>query len=169
MEELTPALVQALTTLFRAQATAGERSSKAVATVSLSRSVPSMSIVKSFEPTETPSMPTLINSSISITLTGSSTIIQNLNVGLENNPSAATNRLTFVSSWGERTKGIISQRFLYFSLTFLMAVISRVKTSGLLMYLKAPRKPSIGLGSSGSQYFPPGRARYSFVLKSVAR
>src|SRR4030042_3399776 len=114
MDELTPNLLPFLITLLKDQSTEADRSSKALATSELSRAVPRSNIVKSFEPTETPSMPTLIKSSIRITFTGNSTIIQNLKVGLSKNPSAATILLMVASSSVDRTKGTINQIFLYF-------------------------------------------------------
>src|SRR3989339_580180 len=159
---------QILITLLIAHAMASLLSSKACATSELSLSVPSTSMVKSLEPIETPSKPTLINSSIKITFTGSSTIIQNLNEDFSKSPEEETKFLTLFNSLGFLTYGIIICKFSYFSRTFLIAASSRLKTSGFETYLNAPLNPIKGLGSLGSQYCPPLRERYSFVLKSVA-
>src|SRR3990167_5159297 len=125
----------------------------AEATSALSRSVPVTNIVRSLAPIDTPSMPTLMKSSIEITFTGISTIIQNLKEEDSKRPLLATMRRTrksssgertngiinhklmipFVRSPEERTNGIINHKLLYFSRTAFIASSSSVKIQQLVV------------------------------------
>ncbi len=107
--------------------------------MALSLSIPSVSWVRSFEPMDMPSMPVAINSSSRMTLEGTSHIIQSLKVGERLSPSPAMILMVRSISATVRTKGIITQRLSYFSLTFLMAASSSLNVAMSVMYREAPR------------------------------
>ena len=113
--------------------TASLRSSKVSASLELSRSMPSVSWVRSLEPMEMPSMPTSRNSSSRMTLEGTSHIIHILNLSELFSPSSFMILTVRSSSGTVRTKGIITQRLSYCSRTFLMAASSSLKVSMSVM------------------------------------
>src|SRR3990172_12893388 len=113
MEDVTPYFLQVFTTRSIAQSTAGFLSSNSLATSVLSRSVPKINIVRSFDPIETPSIPASQNWSSMIAFEGISTIIQSLKDDDLDRPEAAIIFLTSTNSCTVRTNGSISHKFLY--------------------------------------------------------
>src|SRR3989338_3563018 len=136
MEVVTPYFLAIVITLSIAQVTASFLSSNSGETSVLSLSVPKISIVKSLEPIDTPSIPASQNLSNKMTLEGISTIIHNLKEDEGDSLLAAIIFLTSVSSLTVRTKGSINQRFFKpcLFLTIFMVSNSRLNTSGSDIY-----------------------------------
>ncbi len=125
----------------------------------LSLSTPRASWVRSLEPIETKSTPSLQKLSISSAAAGVSTIIPNF-IGKSIISFAFLNSSTLI------TKGsIIPILFKPCCWSLLRASVSHLKTSGSSRPLLTPCQPSIGFASSGSSS-PPSSSLNSSVLAS---
>ena len=113
----------------------------------------------------------LLNSSASMMMLGTSAMSHTLKSLLRFRPSSAMSFRHSSTSHVVLTKGSMTHTFFrpHSSLTFRIALHSRRKASlncGL-MYLLTPLQPSMGLSSWGSYSSPPFSWAYSFVLKSL--
>ncbi len=124
----------------------------------------------SLEPMEKPSQ-SFENSSAIIAIAGVSAINHTLKSLDFSRPSSFMIFRHFSASHTVLITGSIIHTFFSFhsSLHFLIALHSSLNAFSYhsLMYLLAPRQPSMGFASTISYFSPPFRSLYSFVLKSL--